>query len=52
MIPPEAGGEFVANMEEVLQTYVQPHDSERPAVCMDEQPIQLMKETRVPIPAS
>ncbi len=52
VIPPETDGEFVAHMEEVLETYAQPYDSGRPVVCMDEQPIQLLKETRVPIPAT
>ena len=52
VIPPSADGEFVANMEEVLETYVQPYDSRCPVLCMDEQPIQLLKETRVPIPAT
>jgi hypothetical protein len=52
VIPPEADGEFVANMEEVLETYAQPYDSRRPVVCMDEQPIQLLKETRVPVAAT
>ena len=49
VIPPEANGEFVANMEEVLETYAQPYDKRFPVVCMDEQPVQLLKETRVPI---
>jgi hypothetical protein len=52
VIPPEADGEFVADMEEVLETYARPYDSRHPVVCMDEQPIQLLKETRVPIPAT
>jgi hypothetical protein len=52
VIPPEADGEFVAHMEVVLDTYAQTYDSEYPVVCMDEQPIQLLKETRVPIPAT
>ena len=52
VIPPEADGEFVADMEEVLETYVRPYDARRPVLCMDEQPIQLLKETRVPIPAT
>lgn len=52
VIPPEADGEFVANMEEVLETYAQPYDPRHPVVCMDEQPIQLLKETRLPIPAT
>jgi hypothetical protein len=52
VIPPQADGEFVARMEEVLDTYAQPYDPRRPVVCMDEQPIQLLKEARVPIPAT
>lgn len=52
VIPPEADAEFVASMEEVLETYSQPYDSARPVLCMDEQPVQLLKETRTPIPAT
>jgi hypothetical protein len=52
VIPPEADGEFVAHMEQILDTYAQPYDSRRPVLCMDEQPIQLLKETRVPIAAT
>jgi DDE superfamily endonuclease len=52
VIPPEADGEFVAHMEEVLETYARPYDTMRPVLCMDEQPVQLLKETRVPIPAT
>jgi len=52
VIPPEADGEFVAHMEEVLETYAQPYDARYPVLCMDEQPIQLLQETRVPVPAT
>ena len=52
MIPPEADGEFAAQMEVVLDTYAQPYDPKRPVLCMDEQPAPLLKETRVPIPAT
>jgi hypothetical protein len=52
VIPPEADGEFVAHMEEVLETYAQPYDSRYPVMCMDEQPIQLLKETRAPVAAT
>ncbi len=52
VIPPEANAEFVANMEEVLETYATAYDSTHPVLCMDEQPVQLTKETRVPIEAS
>jgi DDE superfamily endonuclease len=52
VIPPEADGEFVANMEEVLDTYARPYDPKHPVLCMDEQPIQLLNETRAPIAAT
>ncbi len=52
VIPPEANSEFAACMEDVLETYATPYDAAFPVVCMDEQPVQLLKETRVPIPAS
>jgi len=52
VIPPEADAEFVANMENVLETYQKPYDPAHPVVCMDEQPVQLIKETRQPIPAT
>jgi len=37
-------------MEEVLDIYSWPRDKACPVVCMDEQPKQLIKETRVPLP--
>ena len=52
VIPPEADGEFVACMENVLETYALPYNSSIPVICMDEQPVQLLKETRVPIPGT
>ena len=52
IIPPEQNGEFVAHMEEVLDLYREPYDPKRPMVNMDEQPVQLIKETRTPIPAA
>lgn len=52
VIPPEADAEFVASMEEVLEVYERPYDPDYPVVCMDEQPVQLLKETRVPIKAT
>lgn len=38
-------------MEDVLEIYQLPYDSTHPVTCMDEQPVQLVKETRVPLPA-
>ena len=52
VIPPEADAEFVAAMEDVLETYEKAYDPECPVVCMDEQPVQLIGETRVPIAAT
>lgn len=52
MIPPEQDAEFVANMEDVLEVYKRPYDASRPVVCMDEQPTQLIKETREKILAA
>lgn len=51
MIPPEQNAEFVANMEDVLDVYKRPYDPKRPVVCMDEQPVQLIKEIRKKIAA-
>ena len=52
VIPPKSDAEFVANMEEVLETYALAYDEKHPVICMDEQPIQLLKDSRVPIPAT
>jgi hypothetical protein len=38
-------------MEDVLDLYQQPLDEKRPLICMDERPVQLVKETRQPLPA-
>jgi hypothetical protein len=38
-------------MEDILDLYHSPHDPMLPLVCMDEQSVQLIKETRVPIAA-
>ncbi|MGH7857911.1 MAG: IS630 family transposase, partial [Candidatus Binatia bacterium] len=50
-IPPDASGELVAAMEDVLEVYQRPHDVAAPVVCMDEICKQLVAETRCPIPA-
>jgi DDE superfamily endonuclease len=52
VIPPEADAEFAASMEEGLDVYARPYDSRCPVLCRDEQPIQLLKETRNPIPGT
>jgi hypothetical protein len=46
VIPPLKNGDFVANMERVLDVYKRPYNKDYPVVCMDESPKQLIKETR------
>lgn len=52
VIPPTSDAEFVADMEAVLDTYAKPYNQDCPVICMDEQPVQLLRETRTPIPAT
>jgi hypothetical protein len=39
-------------MEDALEVYRRPSDPVCPVVCMDEQPAQLIRETRVKIPVA
>ena len=48
---PRLDGEYVARMEDVLDLYAEPPDPNRPVVCFDESPVQLIGEVRQPIPA-
>jgi transposase len=48
---PEVNGEYVARMEDVLDLYAEAPDPERPVICFDETPVQLIGEVRQPIPA-
>ena len=50
MIPPKQNAAFVAAMEDILELYKRPYDKTFPLVCMDEQPVQLVNETRMPLP--
>ena len=52
VIPPECDAEFVAHMEDVLSVYERPYNAEIPVLCMDEQPVQLIKEVKASIPAT
>jgi hypothetical protein len=45
VIPPKANAEFTAHMEDVLDVYSRPYNSQVPVFCMDEQPVQLVQET-------
>jgi hypothetical protein len=49
VIPPDQNGAFVAHMERVLDVYKRPFDPNRPVVCMDESPRQLIREVRMPL---
>lgn len=52
VIPPGADAEFIASMEEVLDTYEELYAKDYPVLCMDEQPVQLHQEVRQPIAAT
>ena len=49
---PQVDGNYVARMEDVLDLYAEAHDPQRPVVCFDENPTQLIGEVRQPIPAA
>lgn len=46
MIPPGQSAGFVAQMEQVLDVYKRPYAPDRPVVCMDESPKQLISPAR------
>ncbi|MXW86068.1 MAG: IS630 family transposase [Boseongicola sp. SB0673_bin_14] len=48
---PKVDAAFVAAMEDVLDLYNETPDPNRPVVCFDESPVQLIGETRTPVPA-
>ena len=48
VIPPEDDAGFVYHMEDVLAVYHEPCDPDRPVVCFDEHPTQLVKQVREP----
>ena len=37
-------------MEDVLEVYKRPYDPQRPLICMDEMPKQLLTDTRETLP--
>jgi hypothetical protein len=39
-------------MEDVLELYAEPYDPERPVVCFDEKSLQLLAQTRPPLPVA
>jgi transposase len=48
---PKVDAEYVARMEDVLDLYAEDASPERPVVCFDESPTQLIGEVRAPIAA-
>ena len=48
---PELTSEYVERMEDLLELYEKPLDPKEPVVCLDEKPVQLLKECREPIRA-
>jgi hypothetical protein len=50
VIPPKHNATFVYHLEDVLEVYQRPYDEARPLVCFDEQPTQLIREVREPLP--
>lgn len=46
---PQVDADYVARMEDVLDLYAEESDPQRPVVCFDESPIQLIGEVREPI---
>lgn len=52
VIPPQCDAEFAASMEYVLETYEKTYDPSRPVLCMDEQPVQLIKDVKAPVEAT
>ena len=47
---PTVGAEFVWHMEDVLSVYTREYDPLRPVICFDEKLVQLIMETRRPLP--
>jgi transposase len=48
---PQIDATYVARMEDVLDLYAEMPNPERPVVCFDESPTQLIGEARQPVPA-
>lgn len=46
---PELTPEFIERMEDVLNLYEKPYNCREPVICLDEKPVQLLKDVREPI---
>ena len=47
----ELNDEYIAKMEDVLETYENPYDPQEPVVCLDEKPVTLHADVRPASPA-
>jgi transposase len=47
----ELNDDYIAKMEDVLETYERPYDPEEPVVCLDEKPVTLHADVRPAWPA-
>src|SRR6202043_848430 len=43
--------DYIADMEDTLETYEKPYDPQQPVVCLDEKPVTLHADVRAPMPA-
>src|SRR5689334_25347230 len=48
----ELDDDYIAKMEDVLETYERPYDAQEPVVCLDEKPVTLHADIRPPSPAA
>src|SRR3954451_4517992 len=48
---PEIDATYLTRMEDVLELYERPYDPQQPVVCLDEKPVSLHGEVRLPEPA-
>jgi len=48
----ELNDEYIAKMEDVLETYERAYDPQEPVVCLDEKPVTLHADVRPPSPAT
>ncbi len=44
--------DYIAKMEDVLETYERPYDVQHPVVCVDEKPVSLHADVRPPLAAA
>ena len=49
---PQLNDDYIARMEDVLETYERPHDPKQPIVCFDEKAVTLHADVRAATPAA